>query len=140
MRPDVLAAAGDFLARHWSPDLVRGGSWHAICAYAHFFSNADHDEADAVLQWCGRELGRNFMTHSFDAVRTVRVLLSCDAHGLPGAELAPAQLLEALCGEQQEDGHFAAWQGEGACGVLDSTLDGLLGLLRLGGTGGGRAV
>ena len=128
VRPEELAAAGDFLAAHWSPDLVRAGSWGAISAYAHCFANVDHDTADAVLQWCGRELGRAFLTRHFDAVRTARVLCSCDAHGLPGAELKREDLLIALISEQAPDGSFAAEDG-GAC--VESTLDGLLGLLRL---------
>jgi hypothetical protein len=130
-RPAVLGAAAEFLARHWSPDRVRGGSWHAIAAYAHCFANADHDAADAVLQWCGRELGRAFATRAFDAVRTARVLVYCDAHGLPGAELRPADLLVALLTEQKPDGSFATWEGEGARDAVASTLDGLVALRRL---------
>ncbi len=130
-RPEVLGAAAEFLARHWSPDRVRGGSWRAIAAYAHFFANADHDAADAVLQWCGRELGRAFATRAFDAVRTARVLVYCDAHGLPGAALRPADLVIALLTEQMPDGSFAVWEGEGARGRVASTLDGLVALRRL---------
>lgn len=133
VRPGVLDAAGDFLARHWSPELVRAGSWRAICAHAHFFANADHEQADAVLQWCGRELGRAFLTRHFDAVRTARVLVCCDAHGLPGAELRREELVLALVTEQAPDGSFPAWSGEGARDALGSTLDGLLALQRLGG-------
>ena len=131
-RPEGLAAAGDFLAAHWSPDLVRSGSWHAIAAYAHFFANADHEAADAVLQWCGRELGRAFLTRHFDAVRTVRVLCCCDAHGLPGADLKRGEILIALISEQAPDGSWSAWSGEGARDAVGSTLDGLVGLLRMG--------
>lgn len=130
-RPEVLHAAGDFLAQHWNPDLVREGSWNAIAAYAHFFSNADHDEADAILQWCGRELSRGFQTRAFDAVRTARVLVYCDAHGLPGAQLGVDELVVALITEQAPDGSFAAWQGEGARDRVASTLDGLIALRRL---------
>jgi hypothetical protein len=130
-RPEVLLSAGDFLARHWDPDLVREGSWNAIAAYAHFFANADHDAADAVLQWCGRELSRGFLTRAFDAVRTARVLVYCDAHGLPGAELGVEELVVALITEQAPDGSFAAWEGEGARDRVASTLDGLVALRRL---------
>ncbi len=130
-RPEVLYAAGDFLASHWDPDLVREGSWNAIAAYAHFFANADHDDADAVLQWCGRELSRGFLTRAFDAVRTARVLCYCDAHGLPGAELGVRELVVALITEQAPDGSFPAWEGEGACDVVTSTLDGIVALRRL---------
>jgi hypothetical protein len=130
-RPEVLRAAGDFLARHWDPALVRGGSWNAIAAYAHFFASSDHDEADGVLQWCGRELARGFVTRAFDAVRTARVLVYCDAHGLPGAELRAEDLVIALVTEQERDGSFPAWEGEGARDAVGSTLDALVALRRL---------
>jgi hypothetical protein len=132
-RPAVLFAAADFLARHWTPDRVQGGSWRAIAAYAHCFANADHDASDAILQWCGRELGRAFVTRSFDAVRTARVLVYCDAHALPGAQIAREDLVVALLSEQDADGGFAEWQGEGARDAVASTLDGLVALRRMGG-------
>ena len=83
----ALRAAGGYLAVHWSPELVQGGSWHAICGYAHFFSNVPHEISDAVLQWCGRELERAFRIGAFDAVRAARIFTLCDAHALPGAKL-----------------------------------------------------
>lgn len=131
-RPEVLDAAAEWLASHWNPDRVQGGSWCAIAAYAHLFANVDHEESDAILQWCGRELGRAFQTKAFDALRTARVLVYCDAHGLPGSELEPGRLLAALLAEQQPDGSFAAWPGEGARDPLASTLDALVALRRLG--------
>ena len=128
-RPALLLGAADFLARQWSPDLVQGGSWHAIAAYAHCFANVDHDESDAILQWCGRELGRGFVTRAFDAVRTARVLVYCDAHGLPGAELTREDLLIALLTEQGGDGSFADGASDDR---VRATLDGLVALRRLG--------
>jgi hypothetical protein len=124
-RPQLLLAAAEFLARQWSPDLVQGGSWPAIAAYAHCFANVDHDESDAILQWCGRELGKGFVMRAFDAVRTARVFVYCDAHGLPGAQLAREDLVIALLTEQGSDGSF----GDGVA----STLDGLVALRRLAG-------
>jgi hypothetical protein len=132
-RPALLHAAADFLAGHWTPDRVQGGSWRAIAAYAHCFANADHDESDAILQWCGRELGRAFVTRAFDAVRTARVLVYCDAHGLPGAQLAREDLVVALMTEQGADGGFSKWEGERARDAVASTLDALVALRRLGG-------
>jgi hypothetical protein len=96
-----------------------------IAAFASCFANVDHDESDAILQWCGRELGRAFVTRAFDAVRTARVLVSCDAHGLPGAQLAREDLVIALVTEQRADGSFA----DG----VPATLDGLVALRRMGG-------
>ena len=132
-RPELLSAAGDFLARHWTPDRVQSGSWCAIASYAHCFANLDHDDSDAVLQWCGRELARAFTTRAFDAVRTARVLVYCDAHGIPGALFTAADLVVALVTEQASDGSFAAWSGEGARDAVASTLDALVALRRLGG-------
>ena len=133
VRPALLLAAADFLAQHWTPDRVQGGSWRAIAAYAHCFANVDHDASDAILQWCGRELGRAFITRAFDAVRTARVLVYCDAHGLPGAQLAREDLIVALLTEQESDGGFRGWEGEGARDAVASTLDGMVALRRLGG-------
>jgi hypothetical protein len=132
-RPERLAAAADFLARHWTPDRVQGGSWRAIAAHAHCFANLDHDDADAVLQWCGRELGRAFVTRAFDAVRTARVLVYCDAHGIPGAPFTAAELVVALVTEQRDDGSYPEWQGDGARDAVASTLDALVALLRFAG-------
>ena len=130
-RPELLDGAGAFLARHWDPDLVRGGSWRPIAAYAHFFANADHADADAILQWCGRELSRAFLLRAFDAVRTARVLVYCDAHGLPGAEVHADELVVALLTEQAADGGFPADPGAGGRDAVASTLDGLVALRRL---------
>jgi hypothetical protein len=52
-------------------------------------------------------------------------LVSCDAHGLPGAQLARDDLVIALLTEQRADGSFSD-------GVA-STLDGLVALRRLAG-------
>jgi hypothetical protein len=132
-RPELLAGAADFLARHWTPDRVQSGSWCAIAAYAHCFANVDHDAADAVLQWCGRELGRAFTTRAFDAVRTARVLVYCDAHGIPGALFTAADLVVALVTEQGADGGYPEWPGDGARDAVASTLDALVALRRLAG-------
>jgi hypothetical protein len=132
-RPELLLAAADYLARHWTPDRVQGGSWRAIAAYAHCFANTDHDASDAILQWCGRELGRAFVTRAFDAVRTARVLVYCDAHALPGSQLAREDLLVALLTEQGANGGFVEWEGEGARDAVASTLDALVALRRLAG-------
>ncbi len=104
----ALRAAGGYLAAHWSPELVQTGSWHAICGYAHFFSNVPHETSDGVLQWCGRELERAFRTGAFDAVRAARVFTLCDAHALPGAKLDARELVPALLRAQSPDGGWPA--------------------------------
>jgi len=104
----ALHKAGCYLAIHWSPELVKGGSWHAICGYAHFFSNVPHEISDAVLQWCGRELERAFRSGRFDAVRAARIFTVCDAHALPGAKLGALELLPALLRARSADGGWPA--------------------------------
>jgi hypothetical protein len=104
----ALHKAGSYLAAHWSPELVQGGSWHAICGYAHFFSNVPHEISDSVLQWCGRELERAFRTGRFDVVRAARIFTLCDAHALPGAKLDARELLPALLRARSVDGGWPA--------------------------------
>jgi hypothetical protein len=122
-RPEVLEAAGDFLAAHFTPDLFQGFQWENIAAYAHFFANALHDAADEVLQWCGRELERGYRAQAFDALRTARVLVLCDAHGLPGAAPLREELLLSLLAEQGRDGSFGA--GAAPEERVEPTLHGL---------------
>jgi hypothetical protein len=124
-RATTLDAAGAWLARQWAPERVKGGDWEAIAAFAHFFANALHEDADAALQWCGRELGRGFASGRFDAVRTARVLLWCDAHAIPGAQLDAAGLRARILAEQAPDG---GWPSPTA--RVAHTLDALVALTR----------
>jgi hypothetical protein len=124
----ALRAAGGFLARHWSPALVQSGSWHAISAYAHFFSNVPHDLGDAVLQWCGRELERGFRDGAIDAVWAARVFTLCDAHALPGARLDARELVPALLQTQSVDG---GWPAPTTPARVSNTLWAALGLVKL---------
>ena len=131
VRPDLLHDAGDWLAPRFSPEAVEGGNWPAITAYGTFFSNVGHERSDEALQWCGRELERGFRTRAFDAVSTARVLLHCDASGLPGARFEPGELVVALLTEQQIDGSWPTAEHSGAGDPVERTLDALLALLRL---------
>lgn len=106
VRPHVLDAAGRYMQAAWAPERVEGGSWAALAAFAHFFTNVHHDLADEALQWCGRELERGFRTRRFDAIATLRVLLYCDADALPGLRIETEELLDLLLAEQSEDGSF----------------------------------
>ncbi len=124
-RPATLARAAAWLAAAWAPERVRSGDWKAIAAYAHFFANVPHELADGALQWCGRELERGFRSGRFDAVRTARVLLWCDALALPGARLRGDALRERILGEQQPDG---GWPSRDA--RVARTLDALAALVR----------
>ena len=132
-RLETLQAAGDFLAARWSPDLVQGFQWGNIAAYAHLFANFAHERSDEILQWCGRELERGYRTRAFDAVRTARVLVLCDAHVLPGAWLGAQELVAALRAEQAADGSWQPSAGAAPPARVAHTLDGLVALLRLGG-------
>jgi hypothetical protein len=132
-RPATLHAAGAWLADQWAPEQVKGGdarrAWPAIAAFAHFFANVPHDLSDAALQWCGRELDRGFRTRRWDAVRTARVLLWCDAGAMPGARLGAEELVSALAAEQQPDGGWVC-TGPSPRERVAHTLDALTALLR----------
>ena len=129
-RPELLAAAGDFLAAHFAPERVQGFRWGDLIAYANFFANAPHEQADAVLQWCGRELERGFRAGAFGAVRTALVFACCDAHALPGARVAPDELRAALQAEQSADGGFGL-PVDPAPQRVDESLDALVALRHL---------
>jgi hypothetical protein len=131
VRPEVLARAGDYLASRFSPERVSGRSFPALAAFGAWYSSTADDAADAALQWIGRELERGHRAGVYDAVHTVRVLLHCDASAVPGSALVPAALLEALLGEQGEDGGFAEL-AEGPDRVrVGPTVDAMLGTIRL---------
>ena len=131
VRPETLAAAGDYLAARWSPDRLRSDGWPAIAAFAHFFANAAHDLADEALQWCGRELERGYRTRRFDAVRTARVFAYCDAGALPGTRIPLAELVPAILADQAQDG---GWLEPGVDSVrtrVARTLDAMVILARV---------
>ena len=107
---------------------MQSGSWHAISAYAHFFSNFPHDLSDAVLQWCGRELERAFRSGAFDAARASRVFTLCEAHALPGARLDAKELVPALLRAQSTDG---GWPAPTTPLRVSHTLWAAIGLVRL---------
>jgi hypothetical protein len=103
-RSERLERAADFLGAHFSPQRVEGGAWGVLAAYAHCFANVPHEQSDAILQWCGRELERGYRTHVFDAVRAARVLVLCDAGAIPGARLDSRELTPEVLAAQQPDG------------------------------------
>ena len=131
VRPDTLAAAGDYLAARWSPDRLRIDGWPAIAAFAHFFANAAHDLADEALQWCGRELERGYRAHRFDAVRTARVFAYCDAGALPGIRIALSELVPGILADQAQDGGWLEPGVASVCTRVARTLDALVTLARV---------
>jgi hypothetical protein len=126
VRPETLDAAARFMAAHWSPDRVGGGNWDLLDGYAMAFANLDHELSDALLQWCGRELEKGYRARLFDVVATMRVLVDCDAHSLPGATFEPGELLVSLVTEQASDGSFGT--AAEAPARVPATLDALAAL------------
>jgi hypothetical protein len=124
-----LAAAADWLAAHFSPELVQ--SWRPLAACAHAFANLAHEEGDAILQWCGRELERGFRARRFDAVSVARVLVWCGSSSLPGARLDPAQLVAAIAAAEAPGGGFLAAAGAPEDAGWRRTWDALVALRRL---------
>jgi hypothetical protein len=130
-RPSLLEAAGEFLAQRFDPDAVENDGYTALLAYSHFFTNVAHDLSDEALQWCGRALEKGFRSRQFDAVATVRVLLTCDAQALPGATFDVTELLERLLEEQAGDGGFAELSVSGPATRTTQTFDAMLAIVRL---------
>ncbi len=129
-RPQVLRAAGAFLAAHWSPDRVQGGDPHAIAGLAQWYANTDDELSDAALQWCGRELERGFRTGAIGALASARVFALCDARALPGARLTAGEVVLSLAAEQSPDGGFGS-ASEPIGARVEATLDALAALQRL---------
>lgn len=130
VRQSTLDAAADYLAARWSPDRVKGSAWGANAAYFHCFALVRHEQADAILQWCGRELERGFRTGVYDAVRTARVFALCNAHALPGSRLATAELVARILDEQMGDGGYALPGDSSRRARVSHTLDALAALER----------
>jgi hypothetical protein len=130
-RPELVRGAADFLAAHWSPEALERQVGTRAAAAAQIFSNAPHDLADEVLQWCGRELERGFRTGRLEALAVADALVRCEALALPGFGVGATELLAALLGEQARDGGFAALAAGGAPSRVVPTLGGLVALLAL---------
>jgi hypothetical protein len=131
VRESSLASAADHLAARWDPDRVKGASWGANAAYSHCFALVRHERADAILQWCGRELERGYLTGVYDAVRTARVFTLCRAHALPGSRLTAPELVARILDEQMDDGGYASPGDSNDRARVAQTLDALVALERL---------
>ena len=131
VRQSTLDSAAGYLAARWSPDRVKGSAWGANAAYFHCFALIRHEQADAILQWCGRELERGFRTGVYDAVRTARVFALCKAHALPGSSLATTELVARILDEQMDDGGYALPGDSSQRARVSHTLDALTALERL---------
>jgi hypothetical protein len=131
VRQPILASAADYLAARWDPDRIKGSAWGANASYFHCFALVRHEQADAILQWCGRELERGFLTGVYDAVRTARVFSLCKAHALPGSRLAATELVARILDEQMEDGGYASSGDRSTRARVAQTLDALVALEHL---------
>ena len=131
VRQSTLSSAADYLAARWSPDRVKGSAWGASAAYFHCFALVRHEQADAILQWCGRELERGFRTGVYDAVRTARVFTLCRAHALPGSRLTATELVAQILDEQMDDGGYVLPGDSSRRAWVSHTLDALAALEHL---------
>ncbi|HEY8154049.1 MAG TPA: hypothetical protein VII72_07980 [Myxococcota bacterium] len=131
VRQRLLDGAADHLAALFTPERVSGFAWRPLAAYTPLFTNVEHERADDVLQWCGRELERGFRAKGFDAVQAARIWVDCGAASLPGAKLAAGEIVLALLAEQAGDGGWPAPGGGDAAARVAHTLDALTALVRL---------
>lgn len=130
-RADTLERAGAFLAERFTPDAVENDGYSALMAYSLYFTNVGGELSDEALQWCGRALEKGFRSRRHDAVATMRVLLSCDAQAMPGAEFDAVELLERLLEEQARDGGFAELSAGGPSARTTQTFDAMFAIVRL---------
>jgi len=130
-RNSLLEGAGHFLGERFTPEAVEHDGYPALLAYAHFFTNVAHEDADGALQWCGRALEKGFRSRALDGVATVRVLLTCDAQAMPGATFDTVELLERVLEEQAGDGGFAELAVGGPSVRTTQTFDAMLAIVRL---------
>ncbi len=127
-RPEALEHAADFLAEHFKPERVKEGAWWNLAAYAQAFANFPHDASDGILQWCGRELERDYRTGLVDAVRAARVFHWCDTASLPGGALALGELVEPILALQQADGGWLDLADPSPAARVQLTLDAIAAL------------
>jgi hypothetical protein len=127
-RPAPLRRAGAWLAARWGPERVQDGDFGRLAGYACWLANANPELADAGLQWCGREWERAFRTGRLDAAQTARILVLADAPTLPGARLAPSEIVLSLLARQAPGG---GWPGAGGAPTLSATAEAVVALRHL---------
>jgi hypothetical protein len=131
VRPEVLERAGGFVGGLFTPERVEERDWRGLVAFGVFFSGVEHDLADGAQQWVGRALERGFRTRSYGAAETLRMLLHCGATAVPGASLAPHELLAGVLAEQGPDGGFDELAEGGVRARVSTTVDCLQGIIGL---------
>ena len=128
-RESLLRRAEAFLARCYSPDLMQSGEYAPLLAYAHALTSIDSELTDEALVWCGRELEKGWRSARFSTLQLARVLLRARAKALPGAQIEASEITTALLAAQERDG---GWPAEPGADRVDSTLEAVEALLRLG--------
>ncbi len=128
-RRSVLERADAFLSERWQIEKVQGPTYEPILAYMHLLTQMNSEQADEVLQWCGRELERGFRMGVFKSLATARVFLRARAKALPGAQIEASELVTGLITEQSDDGSFEPTTPTDH--RVDATLEGVEALLRL---------
>jgi hypothetical protein len=117
VRPEVLSAAGDFLAARFDD---AGASWPRLAGVCAYFSCVDHDAGDQALQWAGRALERGHRAGDISSLDAARLLLVSDATAMPGAAIDPGDLVVGILGEQADDGGWPGAAGERVAATLDA--------------------
>lgn len=130
-RPEGLVDAGIWLGERFTPERVAQGHVAERAAFAMYYSNVPDEGADGALQWCGREIEREFRAHGFEALSVMQLLLACQVGALPGASFAPEELLERLLAEQAADGGFEALSADGPAARVTSTIDAMRAVIGL---------
>ncbi len=129
-RPEALERAADLLAAHFTPERVKQGAYWPLAACAQTFANFPHEESDGILQWCGRELERDYRCGLVDALRAARVFHWCDTRSLPGGSLGLGELVGPIAALQQPDGGWLDPADPGPAARVGLTLDALAVLTR----------
>jgi len=127
-RPAPLRRAGAWLTARWGPERVQDGDFGRLAGYACWLANANPELADAGLQWCGREWERGFRTGRLDPAQAARVLVLADAPTLPGARLAPPELVLSLLARQAPDG---GWPAPAGASSVSATAEAVVALRHL---------
>ena len=108
---------------------MQSGEYAPLLAYAHALTSIDSELTDEALVWCGRELEKGWRSARFSTLQLARVLLRARAKALPGAQIEASEITTALLAAQERDG---GWPAEPGADRVDSTLEAVEALLRLG--------
>ena len=77
-----------------------------------------------------------WVSHRWGAVQTARVLVHCDAHAIPGANVAASELVQAIEAEQENDGGWLDLSDPSVTARVARTLDAMAALMHFTGQPG----